>query len=336
MSRHPRFARTALALIGLALALPVRADGGFVGGQSAPREPAQAALLRWDAAAGREELTLQVSFEFTGAPADFGWILAVPSLPELSAADPSPFPSLDGLTRPLYRARRVDCWGDKRYATMGPPAADDGVEILATETVGIYEALTVTADDAGALLDSLTAWGYLHTGNAELVTATLQYYVDKSWAFVVLRTDAIEASAAYQAGALAPIRLAFAAAEPVYPLRISQLSSPHRNWVDLFVVADRRLEGDLLEPHYANAIDADELAAIEQHYPRLAGLLGEGDFLTRLSGGLYTWDMESDLILRPAAVNSEFLEVYYSGWPLAEALGLIALAGLAVRRRRRA
>jgi hypothetical protein len=329
MSRLRHLQPCAFVCLGLFAALPARADGGFVSGNMPPIERGQAAFLKWDAAAQRETLILQVSFEFTGLPEDFGWIVAVPSLPQLALVDPTPFPALRDLTRPLQRTRGVDCWGSAgHFVSSIPPPADGPVDVLGSETLGIYEALTVAASEADALLDSLVAWDFLYSANDALVRETLQYYVDKSWVFVVLRTDSPLDPPGHQSGSLAPLRLDFAAESPVYPLRISRISTEHENWVDLYAIADRRQEAGALRTQYANAIDNEELAAIEAQYPPLADLLAAGDFLTRLEGGLYSVDMEEDLELQPAALNSEYLEIYYSGWPLAEALGLLALAGL--------
>ncbi len=312
------------------------ADGGFVGRSLSIWEPAQAACILWDEDAGRQELILQVAYEFYGVPEEFAWIVPLPGPPTLGAVTETPFPAFYELTKLRTRKRRVECLTTSQV--MSDAMAPTDVEVIAEETVGIYETLVIAASDAGALLDSLSSWGFLHSENEQFVEETLQFYVDKSWYFVAMRTDSIPGDPGehgHHRGVLDPIRLSFDTDEPVYPMRISQLSSMSRSKVDLFVVAAHRMECEGLTALYANAINAGELRAIRHRYPALASLIGEGDFVTRLSGSVPYGDMADDFSLHRALVDDEYLRIRYSGWPLAESLGLLALLGLGLRGLRR-
>jgi len=326
----------AAVLLGACVSTAARADGGFLGSSLAPWEPAQAACILWDEDAGRQDLILQVAYDFEGPPEEFAWIVPVPAEPTLSVVDASTFPDLYELTRPRRRERSVECLTrtDVMYAEPG----NDEVEVVSEMTVGIYEALVVSATDAGALRDSLDAWGFVHAANEASLDAALEFYVAKEWFFVAMRTDSVPGDPAewgWNHGSLDPIRLAFDASEPVYPMRISQLSTIERSRVDLFIVAGHRMEHDALTIRSANAVNADELRAIHDRYPSLDGLIAEGDFVTRLGGYVSHGAMDDDFVLRRALVDDEYLQIHYSGWPLAESIGLVALLGLGIRRRRR-
>ncbi len=311
-------------------------------------EPDQIALLVHDEAAGREDLYLQVSFH--GNAEEFAWIVPVPAVPELDEVGSRLFYECSDLTRPIGgRKRGVDFGCGSRYAVNSP--GDSEVEIIAEETVGIYETMTLGASDAGALVDSLTAWGYLQgegEGEAEVLEA-FQFYVDKGWFFVVMRIDDAEVGEpggdGYWYGGIDPIRLSFASAQPVYPLRISALSAGYGSRLLLYVCSDHRMSFEEASTEYANRISSNEHEAIARRFPELGQILPSGSFLTKLRRFYTADEMTGDLVLEQAPSDEEFRLARYSsvlpGLPggdlllIGALLLLVGLGAIRVRARQR-
>ncbi|MBU0742518.1 DUF2330 domain-containing protein [bacterium] len=300
-------------------------------------ETEQVAYLAYDADAGIEDL--HILPKFYGDTQNFAWIVPVPGLPELEESDVDIFRQLAMLSAPEQRYRD-EGWGCDRADYVVSPANDGegGVDIIDEQLVGIYRTMTVGADDADALTDSLTAWGFLHAGNLDDVAPMLASYVDDAWYFVTLKVDSTAFEEAqydwFWYGAMQPIRLIFPVDAPVYPMRISALSADDDTSVTLYVNADRRMDFVGAETHYANALSAGEMRAIGASYPDLAARLAAGDYLTKLRRNYTPAQMDADIYLEPASTNTEFRRIYYSGLPLTSGL-LLALAGALFFRARR-
>lgn len=299
-------------------------------------ETEQIAYLSYDAGTGREDLHLLP--KFYGDTQNFAWIVPVPDLPELEPSDADIFRQLSRLTAPEYR-HREEGWGCDRsqFSPDAEGAVPNGVDIIDEQLVGIYRTMTVGADDATALTDSLTAWGFLHADNVDDVSQMLAAYVDDDWYFVTLKVDSTAFEEAqydwYWYGAMHPIRLSFDTDTPVYPMRISALSADFDTSVTLYVNADRRMDFVGAETLYANAFNADEKRAVDVGYGDLTPLIAVGDYLTKLRRVYAPDQMNADVYLVPAGSNAEFHRIYYSGLPLTTGL-LLGVAGLLFWRRR--
>lgn len=338
--------------LALATAGPARADGGFLPYPGHEMwEPGQSAFLAYDEANGVESLSILP--RFAGEPADFAWIVPVPSLPQVSEAEPELFGELATLTAPPAR-ERDQFWQCTRMYTQPLAGGDQdggGVEVVDERVVGIYRTITLGAADATALFDSLSTWGFLHDGNREAVTPVLQDYVDDGWYFVAMAVDsAAVAEAGWPYGkaaaaapgapywyypALQPVTFAFTSPTCVYPLRISRLSTQIENAVTLYVAAEHRVEFPGGSTTYANRLTAAERKALGERYPRAAAAVGDRRFLTRLYRGYAVDDLDADLVLTPAAADTEYLPVRYSGLPLGWLVFAGSVLGWAGWRRRR-
>ncbi len=333
----------ATIVLNLALAVtaaaPARADGMML----APwgyelYETGQIAVVIHDGTSGTE--TLHVLPGFRSESDDFAWIVPVPALPEVAVSDIALFREAVDLTAPAWRSRE-EAWGcaqeDYEIGYLEPQ--DNDVDIIDDRVVGVYRTLVLDADDASALADSLTAWGFLHAGNEEETLAVLDSYVARSWYFVAMKIDpeAFEnwlMEGGYWYGRLDPIRLEFAANEPIYPLEISSVSAASSSEVILYTVADARLTFPDATTLYANRVTAGELQEIRTAYPTLGSLLHAGDFVTKLRRNYAPDEMTEDLMLTPDDNEGEFHQVFYSGIPMTAVLLLGTGLWLRLRPRR--
>jgi hypothetical protein len=334
---HHRTASLVLAALILGGPAHSHADGAYL---TPPEyrmvEPVQQALLEYDSATGTERLTIQPGFQ--GDAAAFVWLVPVPGLPTVAPASRYVFSYLSTLTRPAYRDRDGDwdCFQSPSYDTE--PYANGGVEVISQQLVGYYDALVLGATEAPALFDSLTTWGFLHAGNEAAATAALADYIADGWYFVAMRVDTLALAELESWNshylALDPVQLTFAAAAPVYPMKISALSASDVSEVHLYVAADHRMTFAGADTYYANHI-AEADRNLRQAYPLLAEVLRPGVFLTRLYRGYRAAEMTEDVYLQRAPQDDEFRLVDYGGFPVTGVLLLGPPAGWLVWRRRR-
>ena len=307
------------------------ADGGFFSSHvNFIFERAQQAFIRYDETNGTEDLIIQPHFE--GDARDFGWIVPVPSLPELSVMEAQLFNECDRMTRPIWRNRDgfLSC---SNRVEPDYDVLDGGTQIHDEQTVGIYQTLTVSADNAGVLTDSLTVWGYLHDGNQQVVQDALQHYIDRSWYFVAMKADTSQLNpdphgyGGWWYGHLQPVRFVFASEAFVYPLRISAISSAEDNVLVMYTCTDHRMTFEGASTEYVNKLTADEMKAVQMRYPSVGALVRAGEILTKLRRHFAPQQMTGDLLVTPAASDEEYREVRYSGLPVAEGV-MVAIAWL--------
>ncbi len=308
----------------LAALVPVlaRADGGFF-----PRwgysltEYEQLAFLEWDEGAGAETLVIMPGFQ--GDAREFAWVVPVPAAPQVAVSHRALFDNLIAFTAPEYR-RRESSWDcEDEYTYDAGDAESPGVDVIRHEVIGAYDVMVVQADDGAALTDSLTAWGFLHVGNAEQAEVLLADYVARGWSFVTMTVDSAAFAQTYPPdyygyhvhGGLQPIQLTFAASAPVYPMRLSSLSASWTTRVVVFACAEHRLEFAGATVTYANRFGEDELAAVNRSWPTAAARLRPGRFLTRLERTMDPTTMSADLVLTRAPDDDEFQQIRYSEFP---------------------
>ena len=316
-----RLIPVATALL-LAVASAALADGMLL--TSLPyvvREDAQRAVIRHDAGTGLE--TLDILPSFRGTADHLAWIVPLPAVPEVTAGDAGLFREMENVTAPLHRYRDGEWNGCDHYGAVYSPdgAGGNGVEIIDDRLVGYYRTMTLAADQAPALLDSLTGWGFLHEGNIDQATELINSYVDQGWFFVTVKVDSSAFAATYPYyqpgdnfyGQLEPLSFAFASDETIYPMRISALSAAEATAVTVWVVADHRMDFAGAVTRYANRFDQAEIRALQE--ARVKELLQPGDFLTCLHRSFSPRDMSADLVIVRAAADKEYRLVYYSGFP---------------------
>ncbi|HEX6390163.1 MAG TPA: DUF2330 domain-containing protein [Solirubrobacteraceae bacterium] len=206
-----------------AVALPVPASACACGVAPQARIALERALVVHD---GRRE-DLVISYDLRAAGARPAVVLPVPSEPAVTAVKDDPFAWLERVTaRPVATAG-----GDDEGAAGAAPRTT-----IRRSTVGGYS-VTRLHGGGGRVLDRwLRRNGYALPAGAAPI---LERYVRRGWWFVALRL------AKRQDGALKPLRLRFASARPVYPMRLAQLATQPVN-LDLYAVAGEQLEAEPL------------------------------------------------------------------------------------------
>ena len=208
-----------------AMATPVLADGGFFTQAMLHDlyESAQRAVILYGNSI--EHLILSVSFE--GDAEDFAWVVPVPDKPEIAVTDPELFWELSDFTRRII---------PRSWGCTAAPEGQEGVDVIEEQVVGPYATAILSATNATALVDWLSANGYIFPEEGEEI---ISGYIEKEWYFVATKINAVEEDTgdALAEGAIEPIVLSFASDEIVYPLRITSLSATSPE-VLLYVFAD--------------------------------------------------------------------------------------------------
>lgn len=282
-------------------------------------EPNQLAILKHSE--GFEELSIVVKFE--GNVNDFAWVIPAPSQPSVDDVSHEVFDELAYLSRPIYRDRGAGCGCEDGGGWLYPFGGREGssdyeervdeVEIVGEGTVGLLHYLILHATNAGVLQDSLESWGYHYPEEAE---SLFDYYIAKEWEYFVtarVDTSGIGGNSGHYYGNLQPIKLSFESDEPVYPMKISSLSSQGTELI-LYVVTDHRMTFEKSTIRFANKLTEEELDGIGEQYPHLSEVFDEPCFLTKLERYLTPSQME-DITPEQAEDDQEYREIIFTGVP---------------------
>lgn len=256
-------------LFGAVFSSNVSADGLVVSpSQYYTYETQQKALIIYQD--GREELVISISFK--GNSSDFGWIVPLPSKPEVSKVDNSIFRKLQEFTKPkenLLDKLREDDYYDTPM--MGIPESNimldekTSVEVIEQKSIGIYDYTILTsqaADDLRKWMDENDYSLPSLSSNEEMyfpiqedseqeelwseALPTIQDYIDDDWYFVTVKvnnkfTESTGVENKLAEGAVDPLKFSFETTDIIYPMKLTALSKQNMA-VDLYVINDRKVE----------------------------------------------------------------------------------------------
>jgi hypothetical protein len=209
---------------------------------------------------GREEIVLSLDLRSDG-PGRSAVVLPVPSDPEVEPIERGdPLQYLDLATAPPALPS-----GGGEGATAGAR----GVDVIGRDVIGGYDVSRLRADDPEALDAWLDENGYTLPEGAEPI---LRDYVDDGWRYVAIQL------APSASGSLKPLRVSFAADDPVYPMKLTQLATEPVA-ITLYTLADGRRSADGLTEAYAGPVS-------KLHPPppaELEELFAEGSYVTKLT-----------------------------------------------------
>jgi hypothetical protein len=307
-----------LALFGL-LTASLLADGWF---DPSPdyyiEQQAQVAIVKH--VAGKEELIIDV--KFYGNSKDFAWVIPTPALPAVDSVPVQLFYDLQDFCRPIYKQRGSGCSGILGgYPTGENGKGDSETREVGQGVIGGFAYKIIEAQSVDGLSQYLTDNGYAYPNEAPPV---LNSYLNKDWHyFLVARTDTATMTVTGEVG----VRITFASAAPVYPMKITSLSSDSTD-VILYVVTEHRMHAPGAALKFAGWIGAADLNNVSPVIDRTY-------FLTKLYRR-FTKDME-DITLTRAPDDQEYREIIFyaysdKGWG---DLSLFAAVGIVLFLKRR-
>ena len=185
-----------------------------------------------DLTMGTAVVTAHIQVLYSGAAAQFSWVVPVMAVPELSTGTDRLFSSLAGVTQPSFVATTVidgTCLSGPNYGPVdggrsvgaggsaGAGGAGGGVTVLFQGAVGPYDAVVLQSSDATELKTWLTTNGYYLDSRAGHIIDT---YVQEGKYFVALKL-----LNGQDVRSIRPLVLTFHGTEPCVPLRLTAIAA---------------------------------------------------------------------------------------------------------------
>ncbi|MEM6296454.1 MAG: DUF2330 domain-containing protein [Myxococcota bacterium] len=212
---------------------------------------------------GEETVSAHVQIRYAGDPEQFAWIVPVPNVPELEISHTIAFGMVDEGTAPVAFSRyeslcpvpEFECeyhptpecdlpWDDDGLTAgagdTGDTGADSdggdpggppsGVDVIDMQTVGDYETVTFTADDAALAVDWLQENGFIVN---ETMTPYMQPYIDGGMVFV-----AAKLVAGAGVDSIKPLKITYDGTQPMIPLQLTAVAAEPHMTVSAFIYSD--------------------------------------------------------------------------------------------------
>jgi hypothetical protein len=263
------------------------------------------------------ESILWDQIRYTGRPEDFSWVLPVAGDVRVELASGEFFDRLEAVTRVQVRGPFVNtsCGGAFRGGFGAPSSAaadagaaeDHGVTVVREEVVGPYQTVTLRSTDPSALTTWLRSNAYVIP---ESIQPVIDYYVERHMDFLALRLRPGEGVNAMQ-----PVRVRYATANMVLPLRMVAAGIGDKVGITLWVFGNGRFEAgnfangtiresDLVwdwtnnRSNYNDVFDAT-----------LRGLAGGRAWITQLAqeAGGYRWQFDNPYTSDAGAAREDWL-----------------------------
>ena len=185
-----------------------------------------------------------------------------------------------------------------------------GLEVLKSESVGIYDVQVVKSDDAEGLIEWL---GETEFSYDERDMAVFDDYVKRGWCFVVAKVrpgEMDKGAKAVYGGLVAPLILKFASSGPVYPLALTGTTG-QKTEVLLYVLSDKKMGcAGRIKLRYAGKVNFRKHGRWEAIEPE--GLVSEKErelgYLCKFKGVLTAEEMREDLVFAEAKDGDSYRE----------------------------
>jgi len=211
-----------MIIIFLALFMPLisRADGMIMPPPDYwVYETGQEAAIFFDQ--GQEALILTTNFK--GEVKNFGWVVPVPSKPDVSKGSDEILENLREIVAVRYR--NVGYLGAPM--TAGLEKEQSAVTVVETKKIDYLDLAVLTATDSQALSNWLKDNGYQYPQESAWI---LNDYISNGWYFIAVKVspenqNAPDVVQGLAEGHITPLKIVFQTQTPVFPLRISGIEA---------------------------------------------------------------------------------------------------------------
>ncbi len=267
--------------------LAAHACGGFFCNNNEPvDQSAERILFSHDLSTGEVEAHVQIFY--SGPSEGFAWVVPVPSEPEIFLSSDQLFTDLSNAYRPTFSlVREEEEWctpepydynGLNGGGGYNEPEPAPTVEVVASDSVGPYDTVTLKAESSDGLIDWLQDNGFDLPD--ELSAALDPYIGDNLFVAMKLTKDASE-------GSVQPIGLRYTSAGLSVPIQLTSIAAQPDMRVEAYVLGDfRAVPGSYLHVQINEAaIDwFHPDGRYEQAVSRAANEAGGHAFATDYSG----------------------------------------------------
>jgi MYXO-CTERM domain-containing protein len=194
------------------------------------------------------KVTAHIQIQYSGPAEEFGWLLPLPSLPELEVGTDELFNQLIQQTQPLYRLTAEyegDCWfdpsrggggddgGDSASGDGGAPPGEDGESpLVLRDSIGPYDFAVLRADEQQPMLDWLDENGFfVPAGTDEAVVP----YIRPGAYFLALKL-----LKGNDVGDIQPVVVEYASDLPMIPIVLTSVAADPDMPVLVWVLGESR------------------------------------------------------------------------------------------------
>lgn len=283
----------------------------------------ETSLITWD---GRTE-TIDMKLMLSGQASDAAWIMPVPAGTVASLGDAAVFPKLITATLPRVE-KQYTFWPSFGFGDNGSVsgAQRPGGLNVTTSEVGPFTVSTLSGTDPEAVNGWLADHGYPTKPG---LTATFAGYLAEGWSIDAVK---LTSPGGRLTGELDPLRMTFATAVPVYPIKLSNFATKVQAVV-LYIVAAHRMAvtvpastSSYVEPIFAGKVAASDLG--------ITPLDGQDVYLTAFRQTLEPGSVGADYEFGQAADDTSYQQVTYEtvdlSWVTLLAAIVVVLAAMAV------
>lgn len=182
-----------------------------------------------------------IQIQYAGPASEFGWLLPLPTLPELSLGTDELFAQLINATQPKYRMDREyngSCPFDpsrgfgNQDANTAPGEGDEDSPLVLQDSVGPYDYAVLLADDKQPMLDWLAANRfYVPAGTDHAVNA----YIRPGAYFLALKLRK-----GNEVGDIQPVVVSYDSALPMIPIVLTSVAADPDMGIAAWVLGDAR------------------------------------------------------------------------------------------------